>query len=193
MNKLLKICAPSHVYHLPLPRRLRLEITHCTGLAKADRFGLSDPFCVVLWQNNELGRTPTIHNTIRPVWKSCSFELPLEVPTELSNSEGDGIGGKMATPIDNKGRSRTPLTGGQLRDREMRSSFDLVLQVWDEDDGEASDFLGELRFEGDALLEMAKNHQKMVRCIVELKSMGASAEVDKSCFDVLFILRCRRR
>ncbi|CAM9999373.1 unnamed protein product, partial [Sphacelaria rigidula] len=54
-----------------------LQITHCTGLAKADQFGLSDPVCTVTWQGHEVGRTPTLYHTVRPEWKSCFFDLPL--------------------------------------------------------------------------------------------------------------------
>ncbi|CAN0408309.1 unnamed protein product, partial [Discosporangium mesarthrocarpum] len=83
---------------------IRLEIFHCTGLAKADRFGLSDPFCVVFWNGEEVGKTPTIYNALRPqMGVGNTLSMQKEVP------------------------------------------FELVVEVWDEDDGVKGDFLGQLR------------------------------------------------
>lgn len=87
------------------------------------------------------------------------------MPKDVPNSEGNDIGELIKATTGDRGRPRASLTGGKLIDNKMRPSIDLVLQVWDEDDGEASDFLGELRLKGDALLEMAKSHQKMVRLV----------------------------
>lgn len=41
----------------------------------------------------------------------------------------------------------------------------LVIEVWDEDEGVAGDFLGELTFGVEALLEMAHGRQKLVSFI----------------------------
>lgn len=71
---------------------LKLQVIHCSGLAKADRFGLPDPFCIVKWQGVELGRTPTVYNTVHPVWKNCGFELPLRAPPQQD------VAGKHTVP-----------------------------------------------------------------------------------------------
>lgn len=183
------------IYHVSL----KLEITHCTGLAKADRFGLSDPFCIVKWPTimrkratacksvsegkrqqirEELGRTPTVYSTVHPVWKKCSFELPLDAPETESNlhtraardtGSGDsgeiihGDGGGDIEPDDR-------VHGNESGEKDV---IELTVEVWDEDDGVAGDFLGELNFGADALLEMAKGRQMLVSnifCSVERRT-----------------------
>lgn len=41
----------------------------------------------------------------------------------------------------------------------------LLVEVWDEDEGVAGDFLGELTFGPEALLEMAHGRQRLVSLI----------------------------
>jgi len=49
-----------------------------------DLSGLSDPFCVVLWNGTEVGRTVVRHGTRDPDWAGDEgdggFELPFFVP-----------------------------------------------------------------------------------------------------------------
>jgi Ca2+-dependent lipid-binding protein len=45
------------------------------GLAKADEFGLSDPFVIVKWNGDEIGKTTVIQDNLDPVWKDLKFEL----------------------------------------------------------------------------------------------------------------------
>lgn len=150
---------------LSLPTRplsLKLQITHCTGLAKADRFGLSDPFCVIKWPANdrELGRTPTVYNTIHPVWKECFFEIPVPAPTPTAPAIDEGTGDS----IDDSGVGDV-MGGdgdGNKDEHEEKDRLLLTLQVWDEDEGAAADFLGEREFDAQALLEMARARLKLV-------------------------------
>ena len=48
---------------------IELKIHECIKLASADTFGASDPFCIVKWNNEEIGRTSTMDNTNNPDWE----------------------------------------------------------------------------------------------------------------------------
>lgn len=154
---------------------LKLQITHCTGLARVDRFGLSDPLCIVKWPRHtrELGRTPTVYNTVHPVWKACFFELPLETAapaTPVSVAVGGGSGkhsgcssfGKSDSVGEGNRASRWTGGGGNV-ERQENETMELTVQVWDEDGGVAADFLGEVKLDAQALLEMARGRLKLVR------------------------------
>ena len=149
---------------------LQLQITHCTGLARTDRFGLLNPFCVVTWPDGEqeTGRTPTIYNTVRPVWKACSFELPLLTPEQAEKLHKGGCrwsGGGEGDNCDCRGnpatRNRKSKRAGS-DPREQGADIELKVQVFDEDEGGAACFLGELNFGADALLELARARQNLV-------------------------------
>jgi Ca2+-dependent lipid-binding protein len=69
---------------LDAPPTLTLQIHDARGLAKADLFGQSDPFCIVKWQGREVGRTKVIDTTLDPDWEDEVFELTLpEDPTAV--------------------------------------------------------------------------------------------------------------
>ena len=57
-----------------------LDIVSAAGLAKADKFGKSDPYCVVTWCGVECHRTAVIKKTLDPKWTSES--VPLLLPAE---------------------------------------------------------------------------------------------------------------
>ncbi|CAM9640751.1 unnamed protein product, partial [Ectocarpus sp. 12 AP-2014] len=61
-----------------------LVIHGASGLAKSDRLGDSDPYCVVKWGGVELGRTKTCPNTREPNWGDERFRLalPAEEPSD---------------------------------------------------------------------------------------------------------------
>ena len=48
---------------------LHLQIVRGTGLLKADYFGLSDPYCVVYFNDKEVGRTPIVPDNLDPEWE----------------------------------------------------------------------------------------------------------------------------
>lgn len=52
--------------------KLSLTIVSASGLAKADVFGKSDPFAVVLLNRREVGRTRTLFKTLDPCWSEPS-------------------------------------------------------------------------------------------------------------------------
>ena len=55
--------------------KLLLHVVEGWGLAKADTFGKSDPFCIVRWGGEEIGRTKAIDDTMEPVWDEEKFTL----------------------------------------------------------------------------------------------------------------------
>ena len=47
------------------------------GLAKADDYGLADPFVIVFWNDVELAQTSVQKNNLDPAWLDLSIELRL--------------------------------------------------------------------------------------------------------------------
>lgn len=127
---------------------------------------------MVRWQGDEqeLGRTPTVYNTVHPVWKACSFELPLGAlkpdsePNTCGANNGDRSNdvGRCTDVHSNRkeGKSASELAGecGGKQEAEI----ELNVQVWDEDDGVGGDFLGEVTFGAEELLEIARGGQTLV-------------------------------
>lgn len=60
-----------------------LRIHNATGLAKANTFGLSDPYVVVYWCDHKYGSTDTLSDTLDPVWDGESFILTKPFGTKL--------------------------------------------------------------------------------------------------------------
>jgi Ca2+-dependent lipid-binding protein len=65
--------------------KLKLQVLRAAGLAKADFFGKSDPFCIVKWKGQEVGRTKVIQKTLDPVWENENFDI--EMAADLGSSE----------------------------------------------------------------------------------------------------------
>lgn len=120
---------------------------------------------MVIWPEGEqeIGRTPTIYNTVRPVWKACSFELPLLAPIQADtlHKEG-GCGPYKNREGDNYNHRGTTATANAKNPREQVADIELTVQVWDEDEGKEACFLGELNFGAEALLELARGQQNLV-------------------------------
>lgn len=56
-----------------------LTVLSAKGLAKADVFGKSDPFAVVLLNRREVGRTRTLFKTLDPSWVDPEEIFPLSI------------------------------------------------------------------------------------------------------------------
>lgn len=59
------------------PKQCTLRIISAQGLQKADAYDGSDPYVVVYWNGQIVGRTEVVHNTQSPVWNR---DIPLLVP-----------------------------------------------------------------------------------------------------------------
>ena len=62
-------------------------MSEANNLMAADLFGKSDPYAVVHWDGQELGRTQVVKNTLDPVWaghENSKFSLP---PSTSQNPE----------------------------------------------------------------------------------------------------------
>ena len=57
--------------------RLKLEVVSASELKKADTFGKSDPYCVVLSNDAIVGKTPVVKKTLDPEWNE-EFEITLK-------------------------------------------------------------------------------------------------------------------
>lgn len=56
-----------------------LTVLSAKGLAKADVFGKSDPFAVVLLNRREVGHTRTLFKTLDPCWSEPRETFPLRI------------------------------------------------------------------------------------------------------------------
>ncbi|CAM9268105.1 unnamed protein product, partial [Discosporangium mesarthrocarpum] len=100
-------------------RHLEVRIMEAHGLAKADRFGLSDPYVEVYVNGDrKMGRTRTIALTLDPVWSDP--EERFVVPVGLDD----------------------------------HTDCELTLDVWDEDDLDQGDFLGQVKMSKSDLLSL---------------------------------------
>lgn len=115
-----------------------------------------------------MGRTPTIYNTVHPVWKECFFELPVETLTPEAAAAAPATDEGCRGSVDRRGIGFVggdgSGAGGNEEKEEGGDKLLLTVQVWDADDGAAADFLGEREFDAQALLEMARGRLKLVRC-----------------------------
>jgi len=108
---------------------IRLSILSCKSLGQADKFGLSDPFVVVKWMGEEVGRTSVIQDCLNPKWERERFCLTL--PEFVS----EYVGGDKEKEIGNGARTR--------------GDVNLTLEVWDHDVVGVGDFLGQVVFDGE--------------------------------------------
>lgn len=149
-------------------QRLKLRITHCTGLAKTGRFSLPDPFCVISW-TEEKGKymtMPTVHSTIHPVWRGCYFELPLGSPVEPCREHSSGVAGgsdcygrcDSETGGSTEGLGCRPADGKQRQ----KHGITLTVEIRDQHAGVTGDFLGQVEIGAEDLLEIASGGQNMV-------------------------------
>ena len=65
---------------------LKFEIVMANGIKKADTFGKSDAYCVVLLDQEEADKTNTINNSLDPEWYQ-TFQI--RIPEEIYEKEED--------------------------------------------------------------------------------------------------------
>ena len=57
---------------------IRLSTISIRGLAKADDYGLADPFVILFWNGEELTQTSVQKNNLDPTWTDLGIELRLD-------------------------------------------------------------------------------------------------------------------
>lgn len=100
------------------------------------------------------------------MWKACFFELPLEAPTLAAPAAS--ATGECSRQIASRKSG-----GGWGEEQSEDETLELTVQVWDEDDGAVGDFLGELQFDAQALLDMARDRRDLVRFLKRVFVVGA--------------------
>ncbi|CAN0024574.1 unnamed protein product, partial [Choristocarpus tenellus] len=83
--------------------KVALTVCSASGLAKADVFGSSDPFAVVIVNKREIGRTRTLFKTREPVWDEPQETFTLNLVGDKTRSRvavelwDEDIGKEMTT------------------------------------------------------------------------------------------------
>ena len=111
-----------------------LHIVKANDLAKADMLGKSDPFVVIEYNNEEIGRTITINDTMDPKWKDETFvidmqkakleiipELPFDATIQEMETSEDGDS-RHASATSPKSPSVEPRIGSRWRATKVASS-----------------------------------------------------------------------
>ena len=131
----------------PLPegyREVELTVFAATGLAKVDLFGKSDPYCVVSWNDEAIGKTATLKKTLDPIWENEVFIL--RIPIKLSQPQND-----VATLLAKKSSSL-----GQTEPNVAKKRDILSIEIWHGSQVILSKavFLGCVEFQGQELYEL---------------------------------------
>jgi hypothetical protein len=71
--------APEEVDDTREKDKFILTLFEAKNLAKADTFGLSDPFCIVKLDERIVGQTEVISNDLNPVWRNANFDISFPV------------------------------------------------------------------------------------------------------------------
>lgn len=74
----------------PLPegmKDLNFYVLAASDLGQADKFGKSDPFCIVKWNGIEIGKTDVKKKTLNPVWEAGKFVL--RTYSNLGSTDGE--------------------------------------------------------------------------------------------------------
>ncbi len=119
---------------------IQISILRCTGLARADTFGLSDPFVEVHWNGALIHRTHTKQRTLNPVWGDGT-------KAEEEEEEGEGRGEAAAAAAQERGEDEDERSGRErvvVNVRPDGSGGELLLSVYDADLLSTGDFLGEV-------------------------------------------------
>jgi hypothetical protein len=79
---------------------LLVTIVSAAGLAKADLFGKSDPFCVLYFMDEEIGSTNVISNSLDPIWYNSSSSSSSSPDYSLSRFSFEiPLGKKFSKPV----------------------------------------------------------------------------------------------
>lgn len=138
-----------------------LKIIRAESLDKMDAVGLSDPFCEVFFQNNSLGRTSVVSNSLNPEWTSGNmFTLRVEdvVKEEL------------------RLRALSKLTRGHRAtagsERVTENAFIFRIQLYDHNRFRAHGDLGCVRISVDQFRRLAPDFPKTLADIPPAKALN---------------------
>ena len=136
-----------------------VRIVRARDLAKADTFGLSDPYCVVKWREagsgeaKELGRTETKPDTLNPFWSDALIKVQVPHAKTPDGPAAAVDGGSAASASAGAGNGTAAAAGDITDDGGEADKVDeahatsqedeLLIEVWDEDPFGAGDFLGQ--------------------------------------------------
>jgi len=115
--------------------RVVLEVVCANGLAKADTLGASDPFCEIVFNGALLGRTCTRENTLDPFWSNEVFDLDFN---ERCADVGEGVDTAVC-------------------ENNIDKCNQLIIRIFDEDNNEKSDLLGQVVLDQVALSNLKNN------------------------------------
>ncbi len=62
-----------------------ISVLSASNIMRADLFGASDPFGIVYFNENEIGRTEPKKNTLNPVWRDAIFMFTVPATVELNS------------------------------------------------------------------------------------------------------------
>jgi hypothetical protein len=158
-------------------RRRCLEIVSASGLRKADRYGKSDPYAKVWFNNEWVGQTDPVFKTLAPKWgrtfevevpKAGGGELLVEVYDHDLGSAHDFLGQiQLTIPSYGEGASDPPL-----------ESHRLLLKSGKEADGEITLKVGKVERSGWIPGDLKSMRAEMARIFKARKEI-ASTEVEE--------------
>ena len=154
----------------PLPdgmKDLNFYVLAAADLGKADKYGQSDPYCIVKWNGHELGKTEVAKCTLNPVWNEGKFKIRTYMNLGPKGNGNDKNFIKSYTAHDSLRLGRAVSDKGQ-RDRrrhlvpiaalkkdtfEPNTECALSIDVWDWNAMGNSIFLGSCELKGPTLAD----------------------------------------
>ena len=156
-------------------RRRCIEIVSASGLRKADRYGKSDPYAKVWFNNNWVGQTDPVFKTLEPKWgrafevevpKAGGGELLVEVYDHDLGSAHDFLGQvRLTIPSSGKGPAEPPL-----------ESHRLLLKNGKEADGEITLKVGKVERSGWIPGDLKSMRAEMTRIFEARTQIASTAE-----------------
>ena len=152
---------------------MEFSVLAAFGLGKADKFGKSDPFCIVKWNGVEIGKSEVVKKNLDPVWEEANFVIrtpknlgPLAEGTSKGRSTDKmlakrpslvapvGMSGSIdLPPVRGRDRRRAamPITAVTQSSLTSRTDCELCVEVWDWNASGNSVFLGCVELKGPEL------------------------------------------
>ncbi|CAE7486903.1 Rasa4, partial [Symbiodinium microadriaticum] len=179
---------------------VEFSVLAASGLGKADKFGKSDPFCVVKWNGVEIGKSEVVKKSLDPVWEEANFVIrtpknlgPLADST-LKGTSTDNVltkrrsfvaPGGVAETIDlapARGRDRrrvaVPISALSQNVFTSRTDCELSVEVWDWNASGNSVFLGCVELKGPELASFmdVKDMKRQSFTLTTTKKMSKNSQ-----------------